>query len=256
MKPLHGKTILITRDSSQTGSLKDKLEALGAEIISIPTIRIADPPDWLPFDQAAQQVDRFDWLVFTSVNAVSQTHKRLLQLGYRPEALTLPKIAVVGDQTGRQVEAMKWRIDFIPDSYQAENLASGMVARGVAGKKIWFPRALEARSVLIDELEQIGATVTLTPVYQNTIPLENRENLRQTLDNLQVDWITFTSSSTVTNFFKILDRDTLSLSLPRLASIGKITTKTLLAFSLKPEFTAEPQNLDGLCQGIAEYESS
>lgn len=256
MKPLAHQKIIITRDSSQAGSLKDMLEALGAEVISIPTISISDLRDWTPFDQAAREVHSFQWVVFTSINAVVQTHKRLEKLGYQPADFPLPGIAVVGDKTAKQAEELGWKVDFIPEKFQAEGLATGLKARGVSGQRIWFPRALVARHVLIDELVKTGAEVVVTPVYQNSVPYKNKGLLQIALDKEQADWITFTSSSTVTNLFKILECEPKSISLPKIASIGTITTETLHKLSLEPAFTADPQNLDGLCQGIVDYETN
>lgn len=255
MKPLIQKKILITRDSSQAGSFKDMLEELGANVISIPTISIVDPEDWRAFDRAAEQIDSFQWIVFTSINAVTQTVKRLKQLNIQLTQPDMPKIAVVGSKTAQQVESCGWVVSFIPEKFQAEGLAEGLVNLGVSNQKVWFPRAKVARHVLIEELQKTGAEVEVTPVYENAIPYENKDLLADALSSKQVDWITFTSSSTVTNFFKILDCSPESISLPKIASIGSVTTKSLEDFSLVPEFTAEPQNLEGLCQGLVAYET-
>jgi uroporphyrinogen III methyltransferase/synthase len=255
MKQLAKLKIIITRDSSQAGSLKDMLEDLGAEVISIPTISICDPPEWAPFDLAANDVGSFHWVVFTSINAVLQTHKRIGSLGFKPHTFPIPRIAAVGDKTAKQAEELGWAVDYIPEKFQAEGLAAGLKARGVSGQKIWFPRALVARHILIDELANTGAELVVTPVYQNTIPFENKQLLQTTLDDEEADWITFTSSSTVTNLFKILEQEPDCVPLPKIASIGSITTDTLHKFSLEPAFTADPQNLDGLCQGIVACES-
>lgn len=255
MKPLANRKIIITRDSSQAGSLKDMLEDLGAEVISIPTISITDPPDWSAFDKAAREIESFQWVVFTSINAVVQTYKRIELLGYQPADFPLSSIAVVGDKTAKQAEDLGWKVDFIPEKFQAEGLAAGLKSRGVSGQRIWFPRAMVARHVLIDELVKTGAEVTVTPVYQNSVPYENKELLQAALNDGKADWISFTSSSTVTNLFKILKCEPKEVSLPNIASIGTITTETLLKLSLEPAFTADPQNLDGLCQGIVDYEA-
>lgn len=254
MSELKGKRILITRDASQAGSLEERLTALGAEVICVPTITITDPPDWTPFDAAAERLPDYDWVVFSSVNAVERTAKRLSFLDIPLDLLQHLQKAAVGDQTARAIETVGWAVDLVPDRYQAEDLLAAMLARGVGGCRIWVPRALEARPVLIDSLRGAGAEVMVSPVYQNKIPLDNRDRLRHVLVEDRIDWITFTSSSTVSNFFSILGENPRQEELPQLASIGRITTKTLAAHGLMPAFTAKPQNLEGLCQGILDVE--
>ncbi len=256
MKPLKGKTVLITRDASQAGSLKQQLEEKGANVITVPTISIKDPPDWQSFDQAASELENFDWIVFSSINAVVQTEKRLRHNKISIESLKLPRIAAAGDQTARSLQDIGWKVELVPNRFQADDLGTRLVDEGVGGKRIWLPRALKARKVLIDILVRAGAEVLMTPVYQNVVPLENRERLRAALRQDQPDWITFTSSSTVDNFFKILDWDPSNLKLPKLASIGMITTETMDKYAIKPAFTADPQNLEGLCNGIVQWEAA
>ena len=256
MQQLQGKRILITRDISQAEGLKEKLVLLGAEILCVATIAISDPPEWESFDQAAERAPDFDWVVFSSTNAVRRTSMRLSQLNLDTERLNALKKAAVGNQTAAAAREAGWKIDLIPDQYQAEGLLDALVKSGVSGKKIWMPRALQARSFLIDELEKVGAVITDTPVYQNTIPYENRDRLQNALLNERIDWITFTSSSTVTNFIKILGDLRLQIQLPKLASVGRITSKTMKQHGLVPSITAERQNLDGLCQGIVEWETT
>ncbi|PCI28360.1 MAG: hypothetical protein COB67_06520 [SAR324 cluster bacterium] len=247
--------VLITRNAAQAGSLENKLSAAGAEVTCIPTISIQDPDDWSSFDQAVEELQKFNWILFTSANAVKQTQKRLSQLGYQFQDFPHLQFGAVGNQTAQLMEEAGWPVDIVPERFQAEGLLDELLRRGVQDNKIWFPRALKARKYLIPELESAGAEVTLTPVYQNMVPLENREILHQTLQAKDLDWITFTSSSTVSNFFKILgERD--SVELPKIASIGTKTTETLEAFSIKPVFTAIPQNLEGLCQGILDWEKA
>ena len=254
MKPLQGKRVLITRDATQAGSLKSMLVGNGAEVVIVPTISIGAPPTWQPFDQVTRYIKDFSWIVFGSVNAVLRTQLRLVNLGLNLKDFTDLKIAAVGDQTARQIKAFGWRVDLVPDKFQAEDLSAKLIATGIAGKKIWLPRALAARDVLPDAFQAAGATVMVTPVYQNRVPYENRDLLRETVREQQTDWVTFTSSSTVTNFFKILDWDLSTVQLPKLASIGAVTTETLHDHALEPEFTANPQNLAGLFQGIVACE--
>ncbi len=254
MKKLQGKKILITRDASQSGSLKEKLTNLGAEVISIPTIKISDPPTWQLFDQAAESRNEFDWIVFTSINAVTQTQKRLTELSVDNFSNSEFKIAAVGSQTAKTIEKLGWSVDLVPDKFQAEDLGEKLLASDLLNKRIWMPRALKVRNVLVSKLEEAGAVIMVTPVYENTIPLENRQRLQTALSRKNIDWVTFTSSSTVTNFFKLAGDEFLEEKLPKIASIGEITTQALSEFSLKTTFTAKPQNLEGLCQGILNWE--
>lgn len=256
MKALQGKKILITRNATQAGSLKEQLVQLGAEVICIPTIKIIGPPDWQQFDQAAKARDKFDWVVFTSVNAVIQTQKRLTELSVNIESDLKLKIASIGDQTAKAILNSGWKVDLVPDKFQAEDLGEKLIESGVENNEVWLPRALKARNILVEKLEKARAVVSVTPVYENKIPLENRERLLASLTEEDIDWITFTSSSTVTHFFKIAGGGLHGKPLPMLASIGKITTRTLEELSYQPVFTANPQNLTGLCQGIVNWEST
>ena len=256
MQELQGKRILITRDASQAEGLREKLALLGAEILCVATIAISDPPDWKPFDHAAEAVSDFDWVVFSSTNAVRRASMRFSHLNVDLSRFNILKKAAVGSQTAETANEEGWRIDLVPGQFQAEGLLDALLKSDIKGKKIWMPRALQARSFLIDELENAGAVVTETPVYQNTIPYENRDRLRHILLNEEINWITFTSSSTVTNFFKILGDLQLEIQFSKLASIGKITSETIREHGHTPSFTANPQNLEGLCQGIVEWETT
>lgn len=253
MAILDNQTILITRDISQSGGLRDILEENGATVISIPTIKISEPPDWKSFDQSAADIRQFDWIVFSSVNAVTKTAERLRYLGLDLPKRDRPKLAAVGDQTAKAAEDLGWAIDLVPSFFQAEGLLDAFQVSDIQRKKFWFPRALTARNKIIKTLEKSGAEVVLSPVYQNVPPMENKERLRQAIFNEKLDWITFTSSSTVTNFFMILGESISRSELPKLASIGTITTKTLTDYDLTPAFTANPQNIQGLCQGILDW---
>lgn len=254
---LSGRKILITRDSSQADQLRVSLENLGAEIISVPTIAIGEPPDWQPFDVAAANPQQFDWIIFTSTNAVIKTLERLSCSKRNLSYLSGRQIAAVGNQTAKILEKNGLSVTVVPSNFQAEGLLEILLQKKIKGKKIWFPRALEARSLLIEELQKAGASIYVTPVYQNRIPHENKEKLRQALELQKPDWITFTSSSTAHNFITLLDKEFVAnCELPKLASIGLVTTKTLESYHLPVTVTAIPQNILGLIQGIVDYETS
>lgn len=254
--PLAQKRILITRDHSQVGEFSKELSSLGAEVFCVPTIAIGPPPSWGPFDQAAQQCSQYDWVIFTSVNAVIETMQRVKELKLSLSLCPNLKFAVVGKKTGSVLAKYGFEASLIPDNFQAEGLFEELKKEGVQGRQIWFPRALDAREWLVDRLKEAGGKVDLTPVYQNKIPLENRNPLNVLIKEQNLDWVVFTSSSTASNFFYLLDPGFHSPSLlPQLASIGKVTTKTLEKIGFSPVFTALPQNLEGLIQGMITHSS-
>jgi uroporphyrinogen III methyltransferase / synthase len=255
MKPLSGIKILVTRDLHQAVGMKNRLNELGAEVECVPTIKIVDPPKWDIFDTAVVHLDAFAWLVFSSTNAVHQSMKRLteLNLNIKPDSKT--KVAAVGSQTAAVLESYGMSVDLIPDLFQAEALVNGLLEIGVQNQNILIPRALEGRSFLESQLEEAGAIVTVAPVYQNVIPSENKPLLEQLIKTQTIDWITFTSSSTATNFVKLLGDSIRAVGMPKIASIGSITTRTLENCGLLPNLTAHPQNVDGIVNCIVKWET-
>ena len=255
MKPLRGKKILVTRDLHQAAIFESRLSDLGAEVVCIPTIKIADPPDWKTFDSAAAQLSDFDWVLLSSSNAVHQFIKRLEILDFKFSGFNSPKIGVVGNQTAAVAESYGLRVDLIPDLYQAEGLVSDLLEIGIEGQKILIPRAVSGRDFVLNELTKAGANVRIVPVYQNIVPFENRSLLKETIAKGELDWITFTSSSTAKNFCYLLDDSIHQVVMPKIASIGNITSKTLRNNGLTPHVTASPQNIDGIIKAIMEWES-
>jgi len=254
MRPLLGKKILVTRDIRQAGAMISSLTDLGAEVICIPTIKITDPPEWNIFDTAVACLNDYDWLLFSSTNAVHQTMKRLLTLKIDFGMHSRVLIAVVGSQTAAAVESYSRKIDLIPETFQAEGLVKNLLDIGMAGKRVLIPRAVDGREYLVEALENAGAEVVVAPVYQNVLPLENANRLIQVITNGDVDWMTFTSSSTAINFFQMFGDSINRISMPKIASIGSITSKTLANRGSTPLLTANPQNVEGIIQGIVEWE--
>jgi uroporphyrinogen III methyltransferase / synthase len=250
MKKLHGQTILITRDSNQAGDFKNQLIDLGANVTCIPTIKLVDPDNWDQFDKKAHQLSTIDWIVFSSINAVHQTDIRLKNLSININDYPDVQIAAVGEQTAETIRQKGWQVSLVPDKNQAEDLAAALLKQLKPNQTIWMPRALVTRNVLTPVFEKAGANVAVSTVYKNTAPLENRSVLLDTLVKKHLSWITFTSSSTVSNLFKILAEDAKQVKWPKIASIGSITSKTIKKYQLTPTFTAVPQNIDGLIQGI------
>lgn len=253
--PLAGRTIIVTRAREQARSLIEPLEALGAEVIACPVIEIVDPPDWTPADEAIEHLERYDWVVFTSTNAVERFLARMLVRGRGPEMLDAVQVAAVGATTARALERHGITPALVPPKeFRAEGLVDEFVARGAGpGWRVLIPRALEAREVLPEVLRQRGVAVDIAPVYRTvpaTPPSEAVERLREG----RVDAVTFTSPSTVRNFVALLTTVGLDPSavLERVAaaSIGPVTSDALRAAGMAAAIEAEPSTVEGLVAGI------
>jgi uroporphyrinogen III methyltransferase/synthase len=160
-KPLLGKRILVTRAREQASDLVDMLEEKGAGCIECPTIAIRPPEDMSGIDNAIDNLDSFDWIVFSSANGVRFFFDRLFESGKDIRALGNIHIAAVGSSTAEELKALYLNIDLVPDVFRAEGLVEEFSKLDMAGKRVLVPRAKVARQALIDGLEAMDAVVTV-----------------------------------------------------------------------------------------------
>ena len=231
-RPLFGRRIIVTRTREQASELVALLEEQGADCLEYSTINIEPMGDNTELDGEIKDIGAFDWLLFTSLNAVTYFFKRVRELGLDSRSLSGPRIAVVGRATGDELLKYGIRADLLPEKFTGEGLGEALLAQGVVGRRILLPRALAARDVLPDMLTRGGAEVRIVPVYRN-VPVKGRkEQLREELEEKKIDMVTFTSSSTVINFLTMVDAGS-EEELHRLlngvdiATIGPITSKTV-----------------------------
>ena len=249
---LHGKRILITRTRHQASELATQLEALGATTVAIPTIEIVAPPSFNALDAALTCLRTYDWLLFTSANAVEAFHRRA-QFNHLTQ---LPKkVAVIGPATLRAANAIGLTVDLIPPQYVAESLAAALLPEA-QGKSFLLVRAAEARDTLPEALTAAGANVTIAEAYRNQVPSEALPALQALFASPETcpDVITFTSASTVRNLFSLLEAANLSLpaNVAR-ASIGPITSQTLRDLGHEPTLEAAEATIPALVQAIAAH---
>jgi len=254
-RPLFGRTVLVTRAREQASDLKQQLLARGARCLECPTIEIAPPPSWGPLDQAVTELDRYHWIIFTSVNGVHNFFARLLASGRDARALHGAKLAAIGPKTVEALTRYGLRLDLVPTEYRAEALLEGLAAEPVAGRRFLMPRALAARDVLPETLRRQGAEVTIAPAYQTVLPHSRTEQVLELLERRQLDCVTFTSSSTVTNFFQLFPPEQV---LPRLASaslaaIGPVTAETLARFGLEATIMPSHYTIEALVESICDH---
>ncbi|SNT00191.1 uroporphyrinogen-III synthase/uroporphyrinogen III methyltransferase / synthase [Granulicella rosea] len=251
--PLDGVRILITRTRQQASELAAQLESRGAQTLPIPTIELAEPASWQAMDAALADLPRFDWVVFTSANAVKSFCERREQVG---ASGSLPRVAVVGPATAKAALACGLEVDLMPAQYVAEALLAELAPQVVAGSRVLLARASEARDVLPEGLAAAGATVTIADAYRNVVPQGAAEALASALHDAarRPHAITFTSSSTATHLFALLEMAGLALDPSILiASIGPVTSRTLTELGHPPQIEAGQATIAGLVDALTTY---
>ena len=252
-RPLFGKRIVVTRARLQASRVTQQLEDLGAEVIELPAIRIEPPTDTGPLDAAAGDVASFDWVIFTSANGVDAFFGALERADLDSRALSGVQICVIGPGTARRLGQFGLRADAQPQTYQAAEISQTLAdIEDLSGKKILCPRADIAPKDLIEDLEALGADVTDLTAYRTVGETPEPELLEELFADDGPDWITFTSSSTVTNFVNAVGLDRLRKSGASLASIGPVTSGTIRGFDLEVDVEAVSYTIPGLVKAILE----
>lgn len=248
-RPLANRRILVTRTKAGASELSERLQLAGATVQVVPTIEIIPPDSYGPLDQALARLDQFDWLVFTSANAVEV-------FGGRYRADILPKnIAVIGPATGRAIERLGLSVALQPSRYVAESLAEALVPR-VAGRSVLLVRAAEAGDVLPQALQEAGAKLTVVEAYRNRVPPDSIPLIGETFSSPEQvpHVITFTSASTARNLMELLQQAGLELpSGVLLASIGPITSRAMSDLGLEPAIEASEATVAALAQAICQH---
>lgn len=254
-RPLLGKTVVVTRAREQASRLVDKLAALGAECIECPTIKIGPPDDRGAMDAAIGRLGQYDWLVFTSVNGVTYFFKRLMEKGLDTRALGGIGTAAIGPATAREMRKYGLGCDIIPESYRAESVVEAFASRNMAGRHVLLPRAQEARPLIPQELGRMGAVVDEVAAYRTRQDASGRDLLIERLRDGSVDMVTFTSSSTVTNFKSLLPAEEFSDLMARatVAAIGPITADTAVELGFEVPIIAEVYTIAGLAEAICRH---
>ncbi len=253
-RPLAGRCFLVTRPAEQAAPFVAQLNAQGAEAVCLPTISIAPPQDVRPLDRAVIDLDCYDMVILTSVNAVAALVARMQENNQYFGVLKQLTLVVVGPKTAAALGEYKLRPDIVPDDHRAEGVLAAVLAAGVAGKRVLYPRAAAARPLLADELRRAGAEVDDPIAYQTLIPQENAGKIRTLLEQGRLDAICFSSSSTFRHLQLMLGED-----LPRLKgntaffSIGPQTSATIREAGFTVDLEPESWTMDALLQAMIRY---
>jgi uroporphyrinogen III methyltransferase/synthase len=250
--PLFGKTIVVTRKGDQANSMIDRLHELGAEPFFFPVIETIAPDDWTPLDNALKTLSKYDGLIFTSVNGVRFFAERIKAVEQDIRELKGVRIFTIGPKTAEAVRDLGIRVDVVPENFVAESLIASM--KNIKGQRFLIPRATVAREILPEQLRKMGAIVDVAPAYQTVLPSQPVDTLEKRLKEGSIDVITFTSSSTVTNFLTLIGKKLLpEIKKVTIACIGPITAKTAREAGLNVKIMPEQYTVSSLMDAIENY---
>ena len=255
-KPLFGKTIMVTREKEASSEFGELLASCGARTIELPTIKIKPIRNTKEQQFSVQNLGDYDFLVFTSVNGVSNYFEVLASHGKDSRDLKGKKIIAIGEKTSEELLKYNLTADYMPAVYTAEGIISLAEKLNLDGKKILIPRALVARELLPETLRAMGAEVEVLCVYETLVPDYTKEELdlmKMRFSDAEIDLVTFTSSSTVTNFFSLLGKDPKLFAKTGFACIGPVTAATLLGHGFTPVVTADIHTTRGLKEKILNF---
>jgi uroporphyrinogen-III synthase len=258
VKPLGGWRILITRASHQSFGLSEPLRRRGAEVIEVPTIEITSAGSLGPLENALIKIDHYDTLILTSVNGVEVLFERYNKLGLPIVDMQHLLVVAIGPATARAIESEGVGVSIVPEKYVAESVVEALRGKITRHSRVLLVRAKVARDVLPDELRKMGAQVEVIEAYQTRVPEGAAEKIKALFasPSHRPHVVTFTSSSTVTNFLSLLGEAASwrpTLTGVTLASIGPVTSATLRAADLEPAVEAREYTMDGLVAAIEEY---
>jgi uroporphyrinogen III methyltransferase/synthase len=254
-KPLLGRGVVVTRSREQASDLVRLLSDQGACCYEFPSIAIAPLADDAPVRRACRGLSAYDWVIFTSANGVDHFFAALAAEGLDARAFGLARVAAIGPATAAALAGRGIRADFVPGRFVAESVVEGLVDLGVAGKRVLIPRAAKAREVLPERLAQAGAEVTVLPVYETRAADQDPGEILDAMRAGEIRYVTFTSSSTVDNFFARIAPETFRECTPAVACavIGPITAATLARYGFTPEVAAEEYTIPALARAIADH---
>jgi uroporphyrinogen III methyltransferase/synthase len=264
-KPMFGQRILVTREHSEGFDL---LEDLGAEIILFPTVEIVPPGTWDELDRAFENIQTYDWLIFTSANSIKYFFRRLIEKEFDIRDLKGLKICAIGSKTAAEVRKFGVRVDLVPEEFRAEGLIDAFiktVKRETSdmkreekeifrGMKFLLPRAEKAREIFPDKVRELGGTIDVPVAYRAVKPEFHGKRLRRFLQEGKVTVATFTSAATFNNFREIMGEDAdLLLKKVAIAVIGPVTEKAVVRAGLRVEIMPAEATVEAMVRGIRDW---
>lgn len=251
------KRIVLTKERAGIEDAIIPLEDLGAEIIFFPTIKIVPLADYSETDKYLLNLEYYNYLIFTSVNAVEMFFDRIDKLGIPQNKLT-QSIAAIGIKTADRCKGYGLDVNLIPDEFSAEGMAKLFADKKITGKKILIPGSFLSRDYLSQALAQIGNEVDMVPIYNvEKISADESSGTVESLQNNKADVFAFTSPSNFKNFCEILKlvnpADFFAGTV--VAAIGNVTQKAIESKKVAVSIIPDEFTIESLVKKIAEYYS-
>jgi uroporphyrinogen-III synthase len=252
--PLAGKRIVVTRAIDQSRELKARLESMGATVLLFPAVSFSEPSDTAELDRAIRSLGEFDWILFTSANAVQFFARRCRKLGVEPSHAGNYRCAAVGQATASAVAADGFPVDHVAQEFLGVALARELSA-SIAGKKIVLPRSERARPDLPDALKAAGAEVTEVVAYHTGGVGVIEPEVMRAIQEAQVDVISFFSPSAIENMRGELGEELLFRlgAKAALAAVGPVTAAALRSAGLRVAIEAPLATAESMAAAIANY---
>jgi len=253
-RPLFARRILVTRSRQQASRLSKLLAEKGAIPVEQPAIIIRPVEDTRQLDEAISSLEKFDWLIFTSVNGVSVFFKRLSEMGLDSRRLNRIRVGVIGPATGEALLKYGISADYMPPEYTGRSFVEHLGTGNTRGKHFLLPRARAADNEIPAGIEAHGGKITEIPVYDTFPDQPAMRNVNGLLQKRQIDVATFASSSTVTSLVDALDGNAGTLLKGVvIACIGPKTAETAMAAGLPVDIIASESTIPGMVRAIEEY---
>jgi uroporphyrinogen-III synthase len=271
-KPLAGKSVVVTRAAEQARELISRLEGFGAEVLLVPTVSFADPEDTVILDAALRSLDRIDWILFTSENAVKYFVRRARALGIAPgRSKGGTKVAAVGPATAAAASSEGLEVDYVAKRHNGEALAKELRAE-LTGKRILLPHSDLAKDDLTrllgefaGQVIEVVAYLTVAPGSATAAPIGRIRGTEEPVDRAaaalgrirsgDVDVISFASPSAFRNFAELIGADAMRVlsESAKFAAIGPTTARAIREDGWNVAIESSESTSDGLGDAIAAF---
>jgi uroporphyrinogen III methyltransferase/synthase len=255
-QPLAGKRIVVTRAPELAGELIRALEQIGAEILILPTVSFAPPSDWQPLDSELRVIAEFDWILFTSQNAVRFLAQRCRELKFDVKSLEprKPSIAAVGPVTAQAASEAGFRVDYIAKEHSGEGLARELQS-SLRSRRVLLPRSDRVDDRLPNLLREAGARVTEVVAYRTAAPKTLDSGIADQIRRAEVNAIVFASPSAYRNLSDLLGAKQMADLSSRVdfATIGPTTARALRDGGARVAIEANESSAAGLADAIAKH---